>query len=94
MEIEFDPAKDASNVEKHRMSLAAGADMDLDKALVREDARFDYGEARYTAIGPVDDRLCVMCFTMREAVLRVISIRRANARERRRYEANQGTEKG
>ena len=37
MEIEFDPAKDASNVQKHRMSLAAGADMDLDKALVLKD---------------------------------------------------------
>lgn len=94
MEFEFDPAKDASNVKKHRMSLAAGADRDLDKALVLADLRFDYGEARYTAIGPVDDRLCVMCFTMREAVLRAIGIRRANARERRRYEANQGAEEG
>lgn len=55
MEFEFDPAKDASNVKKHRMSLAAGADRDLGKALVLADLRFDYGEARYTAIGPVDE---------------------------------------
>lgn len=90
MEIEFDPTKDAVNRKKHRMSLSAGADMDLDLALVLEDLRADYGERRYIAIGPVNDRICTMWFTMRGAVLRVIGIRGANARERRRYASRQG----
>jgi uncharacterized DUF497 family protein len=49
VEIEFDPVKDQINLAKHRISLAAAADIDLDSAIIIEDTRFDYGEARFLA---------------------------------------------
>jgi uncharacterized protein len=86
VQIEFDPAKDWINREKHGVSLAAAADMDFDDAVVIEDRRFDYGETRFIAYGPIGGRLHVLWFTMRGPVLRAIGLRRANRRERRAYE--------
>ncbi len=85
MQIEFDPAKDRINRAKHGISLAAAADIDLDSAIVIEDRRFDYGEARFLAYAPITGRLHVLWFTMRGDVLRAIGLRRANRRERTKY---------
>lgn len=90
MEIEFDSEKDEANQEKHGVSLAAAAGMDFDAALVVSDDRRGYGEVRFRAIGPILGRLHVLVFTMRGDTLRAISLRKANARERRRYEQGQG----
>lgn len=87
MEFEFDPRKDGTNREKHGLSLAQAARMDLDAAQIVTDDRRSYGEARYRAVGFIDDRLCVMIFTMRGLTMRVISLRKANERERRNYDA-------
>jgi uncharacterized protein len=85
VEIEFDPVKDQINLLKHGVSLAAAANMDLERAIVIEDLRFDYGEMRFIAYAPIEDRLHVLWFTMRGTVLRAIGLRRANRRERQRY---------
>jgi uncharacterized DUF497 family protein len=86
MEIEFDAVKDRINREKHGISLALAAEIDIAAALVRPDRRRDYGELRFVAIAPVRGRLHVLAFTMRGDWLRAISLRRANERERMRYE--------
>jgi uncharacterized DUF497 family protein len=85
MDITFDPAKNATNVLKHGMALSAAVDMDMGAALVRVDDRADYGEIRYEAIGPLNGRLCVLVFTVREQTIRVISLRKANSREVKRH---------
>jgi uncharacterized DUF497 family protein len=85
VKIEFDPAKDRINQEKHGISLAAAANIDLDSAIVLEDRRVNYGEKRFVAYGPIGDRLHVLWLTMRNYVLRAIGLRRANRRERIRY---------
>lgn len=81
MDITFDPVKDAANLAKHGLPLSAAVDMDMGAALVRIDDRTDYGETRYEAIGPLNGRLCVLVFTVREQTIRVISLRKANSRE-------------
>jgi len=86
VEIEFDPEKDRTNRKKHGVSLAAAADINLDKAIVLEDRRFDYGETRFLAYAPINGRFNVLWFTMRGSTIRVIGLRKANNRERRRYE--------
>jgi uncharacterized DUF497 family protein len=86
MAIEFDPAKDEANRSKHGISLAAAADMDLGEAMVIEDRRFDYGEDRFLAYGPINGRLHVLYYTMRGDLIRPIGLRKANKRERRRFE--------
>ncbi|KQS53738.1 hypothetical protein ASG17_14590 [Brevundimonas sp. Leaf363] len=83
--IVFDPSKDAANLDKHGVSLGLGAQMKLDGALIVPSPRAD--EDRSVAYGLIEDRLFVMVFTARGEDLRVISLRKANARERRQYDA-------
>ena len=51
MDIEFDPAKDAANIAKHGVSLAAAAEFDI-RAVVRDERR-DYDEDRFNALGRI-----------------------------------------
>lgn len=82
--IGFDDAKDRANIAKHGVSLALAAAFDLESALVVADDRRDYGEARFNAYGLIDDQLFAMTFTFRGADVRVISLRRARAKELRK----------
>jgi uncharacterized DUF497 family protein len=84
--IEFDPAKSATNEERRGLSFSLAADFDFDSALVTEDTRNAYGEERLCAVGFIGDRLHVLVFTLRGENLRVISLRKANARERTIYD--------
>ncbi len=54
-------------------------------AIYTIDTRKDYGEVRTRALGFVGDKLYALVFTMRGSALRVISLRRANRKERNRY---------
>lgn len=86
MNITFDAAKDAVNLAKHGISLAAAAQLDWDNALVSQDDRQEYGELRQVALAPMENRLWVVVFTDRPEGRRVISLRKANLREYHRYE--------
>ena len=87
VEIEFDPAKDATNIAKHGVSLQAAEGFDWGTAFEREDDRFDYGEVRFVAMGLIDDRLHVLVFTegSHENAVRAISLRPAEKHEVRFY---------
>ena len=85
MRIEFDPAKDASNREKHGLSLQLAAELDWEAALVWIDERQDYGEMRMIALAPRAAILYCVAFVDRGQVLRIISLRRANRREVKHY---------
>lgn len=85
MDIVFDPAKDAANIAKHGLSLADAAGFELAAAFVAADDRHDYGENRFRAFGyAAGDARCLV-FTVRDGAIRVISYRRAHAKEMRRY---------
>lgn len=86
MTITFDPEKDTANLAKHGISLAEAAQLEWDHALVSPDDRREYDEARQVALAPMDSRLWVVVFTDRPEGRRVISLRKANLREYRRYE--------
>ncbi len=49
------------------------------------DDRFDYGEVREIAVGFIQDRLFVCVYADRDTTRRVISLRKANKREVKRY---------
>ena len=85
MHIDFDPEKDATNLSKHGVSLAAAARLDWDAALAWTDDRADYGEMRIVALAPIGDRLFFVVFVDRESSRRIISLRRANRREVNHY---------
>jgi len=83
--VVFDPEKDATNLSKHGVSLAAAARLDWDAALAWIDDRADYGELRIVALAPIGDRLFFVVFVDRENSRRIISLRRANRREVNHY---------
>lgn len=86
MEIGFDPDKDAVNVETHGVSLAFGAKVIADgNRLDVLDVRLPYAEERFVSYGMVEGRVWVCVFTPRGEVHRIISVRKANERETRRY---------
>ena len=86
MVIEYDPAKDVINRAKHGLPLELARHMDLSAALIEPDTRFPYGEARFQAMGPIGGRLHLLAYTMRGDTVRANSLRKANDRERSRYE--------
>lgn len=81
-----DPAKAAANLAKHKVAFEAAALFAWETALVVEDTRRDYGERRYIALGTIAGRCHVMVFTPRGADVHLISLRKANRKEVRRYE--------
>jgi len=85
--ISFDSAKNERNVAIRGISFERVVAFEWDSALIVEDTREDYGERRFQALGLIDGRLYVLVFTPRAGKTHVISLRKANGREVRRYEA-------
>lgn len=79
--FDWDPRKAASNVAKHGVPFEAIYAFDWETARRAEDDRYDYGETRYRAIGMIEDRAHVVVYTLQENTIRLISLRKANARE-------------
>ena len=86
MSIDFDPEKDAINRAKHGVSLALAEAGDWTEAFIALDDRRDYGEPRWYAYLPIGGRVRVVVFTERAETTRIISLRRANPREVRKYD--------
>jgi uncharacterized DUF497 family protein len=53
---------------------------------VAEDSRKNYGETRYNMLAKLDGRIFHITFTERGKIIWIISARKANKREQRRYE--------
>ena len=89
MNVTFDPAKDAANEAKHGVSLTEAAGFEWDSAVVWPDTRRDYGEARMVALGYIGLRIMALVFVDRPpeqpTERRIISLRKANSREVKRY---------
>lgn len=82
---EFYLAKDIINQAKHGLSLSLASELDWAEALAWVDRRRDYGEQRMAALVPRCGRLYCVVFVDREDSRRIISLRRANRREVKRY---------
>lgn len=85
MKISIAPAKDATNLVKHGVSLAQAAQLEWESALTWPDVRRAYSEPRRCGIGYIGLRLYFVAFVDRADGRRVISLRKANAREVKRY---------
>ena len=80
---DWDPAKARANLDKHGVAFDAVLGFDWAEAIEAEDDRYDYGEVRMQALGPIGGRPHVLVYTRRGDTVRVISLRRANRRELR-----------
>lgn len=83
--IGFDPAKNATNIASRGLSFELVEQMEWATALMEEDTRKVYGERRFQVLGFIGERLHAMVFTPREGKVHVISLRKANSREVKRY---------
>ena len=92
MKIEFDPAKSEKNARERGLPFWAVSEFEWESAVVSEDARFSYPETRFSALGYIAVRLHVVCFTPVLGGIRVISFRKANDREVRRYEKEKASD--
>lgn len=85
MEVTFDPDKSARNEAERGLPFAMVEGFIWDTALVAPDERFDYGEDRWIALGYIGARLFVLVFIETKDGIRVISFRKANGREAKKY---------
>jgi len=83
--VTFDPAKSERNVRLRGLSFERAADFAFESAVFAVDDRQAYGETRVVALGLLGDRVHVLCFIETDEGIRVISFRKANAREVNRY---------
>ena len=85
MRFEFDPAKSARNARERGLPFEAAARLFKRTRLEWEDRRKEYGEIRYSTLGEIEERIFFASFTRRGEINRIISFRKANPRETRRY---------
>ncbi|MHB8880069.1 MAG: BrnT family toxin [Thermodesulfovibrionales bacterium] len=86
MKYEWDEGKRLTNLQKHGVDFIDSISFEWDSAVIAEDSRQEYGEQRYAAFGFIESRLCCLVYTMRNDSARIISLRKANAKERKHYE--------
>lgn len=85
MRIEFDTAKNERNIRERGLSFERAGEFDFSSARVWQDTRMTYPEARFLALGYLGARLHTLCFTPVDGGARVISFRKANAREGKQH---------
>lgn len=85
MKFEWDEQKNWINIRKHSISFEDAKAIFEDVRISAVDARHSYGEIRKISLGTIHGRICVVVYTERKGVTRIISPRKANQRERRRY---------
>jgi uncharacterized DUF497 family protein len=85
--VEFDPKKDAINLRKHGVSLSEGDGVLNDPLALTIEDDFAEGELRFVTLGlNVFGVLMVVVHTPRNGDARIISVRKADPKERRHYE--------
>jgi uncharacterized DUF497 family protein len=90
MTFEWDEEKNQANRVKHGLDFADAAGVFSGPTLTFADLRHSSDEARYLTLGMLAGRMVIIAHTQRGDATRVISMRKANARERARYQERLG----
>jgi uncharacterized DUF497 family protein len=83
--FDWDENKRAANIADGKLDFTAVYEFDWDTAVYTIDDPEDYGELRESAIGFIGARLHVVVFTRRGEIIRIISLRRAESRDKKLY---------
>ena len=86
VKISYDAAKNDRNVRERGLSFERVVEFEFATANICEDVRKIYPERRFVAVGWLDARLHVLCFSPSHGGIRVISFRKASRREQSDYE--------
>ena len=85
MGIEFNEEKRRKTISVRGLDVRRAGDVFAGATLTAEDDRSEYGEIRYITVGFLGDAMVVLVWTPRNDSRRIISLRKANERERRLY---------
>lgn len=85
MKIDYDPAKRLATLQHRGLDMNDADQVFEGRHITFEDLRFDYGEQRFLTLGMLRDRMVLLAWTQRDDAIRIISMRKANEREQRRY---------
>ena len=85
MRISFDPAKRAETLRLRGLDFADARVVFEGPTFTFPDERYDYPEERYVTAGLLADRMVIVVWTPIEDGRRIISMRKASAREQARY---------
>jgi uncharacterized protein len=89
-EFEWDDVKAETNLRKHKISFQEARRVFDDLfALVEQDLNEGFEEDRLVATGMVEGLIIVVVYTERGERIRLISARKANSHEQRRYYRSQ-----
>jgi len=88
--ITFDPSKRDRTFDERGLDFADAAQVFAGDHLTFQDDRQDYGEPRFISIGRLAGRMVVLVWTPRPGARHMISMRKANEREQRRFEDRLG----
>jgi hypothetical protein len=84
--FEWDEAKRSANLDKHGIDFVDAQEMFEGPMLMAPDTRTEYGETRQIGFGFIRGRLMAVVFTERGPdTIRIISMRKANQREKAHY---------
>jgi hypothetical protein len=85
--FEWDESKNRQNKKKHGFDFADAEEMFGGIFIAWADVRQDYGEKRWIGMGSIRGRVAIVVFVERDTgKIRVVSLRKANSRERKKYE--------
>ncbi|HEX5231025.1 MAG TPA: BrnT family toxin [Bradyrhizobium sp.] len=90
MAITFDPVKRDHTLAERGLDFADAQQVFAGPLVENPDDRFDYGEERFITVGYLNGRMVVVVWTSRGEDRHIISMRKANDRERRKYQEQLG----
>lgn len=85
MQIEFDSTKRDKTLAERGLDFVRAEEVFSGLHFTGQDTRQDYDEDRFITVGLLDARLVVLIWTPRGEVRRIISMRKANDREKTFY---------
>ncbi|OQS56219.1 hypothetical protein ASU3_10490 [Actinobacillus suis] len=86
MKLEYDEQKSLRNEQERGLPFSVAQNFEFDTAFIEQDIRFEYSKPRFKVIGFIHERLFVIVFCLRNENYRIISLRKANPREVKKYE--------
>ena len=85
MDLEFDHDKRNKTLQERGLDFARAVEVFAGVHFTGQDTRSNYAEDRFITVGTLDARLVVLVWTPRGEVRRIISMRKANDREKTLY---------
>ena len=90
MKLSYDPVKRATTLAERGLDFEDAAIVLNGRQFTVEDLRFTYPERRFLTFGLLGERMLAVVWTQAADECRIISMRKANDREQKRYRQHLG----